>query len=334
MAQQRVMDFDDGVAMVITDLHGEGWVYRHLRDKFLRLHENGEVQRLIICGDLIHGYGSEAEDASLDMLMDVMRLQEAMGDETIIMLLGNHEMPHIYSVTLAKGEMEFTPRFEKFLVRLDKRGGIPYCRDDVIHFLKSLPIYVRTQAGVLLTHAGASPAVKTREDGLLILDYDHDVVLQQGDMLLEEYPIEELRDNLNYNQRVNHLMGIASHSDERYTDLIRGILLRQNSGKFEFLWDVLFTTSEKDWSEKGYAFLLQVFLQVISELSPIEQKVLVAGHIGTRGGHQIVADQHLRLSTYAHAHPNEAGQYLLLDCASPVKTAEDLVPHLYPTFDS
>src|SRR5262249_25470434 len=108
MAQpKRVMDFDSGVAMVVTDLHGEGKVYNHLRDKFLALHKAGEVQRLIICGDLIHSNREESEDDSLPMLLDVMRLQSELGRDTVVLLMGNHEMPHVYGISLAKGIIEF-----------------------------------------------------------------------------------------------------------------------------------------------------------------------------------------------------------------------------------
>ncbi|MGB1288660.1 MAG: metallophosphoesterase, partial [Aggregatilineales bacterium] len=160
MNQTKVHDFDSGIAMVVTDLHGDGAVYEHLRDIFLDLHEKGEADRLIICGDLIHGYGDEADDKSLEMLLDVMRLQSEMGEDTIILLMGNHEMPHIYGITLSKGNLAFTPRFERALTRLDANADNDYNRADVIRFLKSLPFYVRTKAGVLLTHAGASDAIK------------------------------------------------------------------------------------------------------------------------------------------------------------------------------
>ena len=72
---RRVVDLDSGITMVVTDLHGAWDVYRSLRDRFLEGHHRGEIDRLVICGDLIHGEGTEETDSSLEMLMDVMAMQ-------------------------------------------------------------------------------------------------------------------------------------------------------------------------------------------------------------------------------------------------------------------
>jgi hypothetical protein len=162
-----VIDFVTGKAMIVTDLHGQGKVYNHIRDTFLEYNKTGVVDRLIICGDLIHGYGEEAEDASLAMLLDVMSLQQQLGRDTVVMLMGNHEMPHVYSIPLSKGHIVFTPRFERALAQLDRDSNAKYSRADVMTFLKSLPFVVRTKAGVLITHAGATPAIKARADAEL-----------------------------------------------------------------------------------------------------------------------------------------------------------------------
>lgn len=331
MSYPKAIDFETGTAKVVTDLHGNGKVYNHIRDTFLKQHKSGEVDRLIICGDLIHGYGDEAVDASLPMLLDVMRLQEQMGQDTVIMLMGNHEMPHVYSIPLSKGNMMFTPRFERALAELDRNPNSRYSRADVITFLKSLPFVVRTKAGVLITHAGASPAIKTKADAELLLNFDHDKLLASTTEWIEDYDLDALREYGKYRSQVRDMVAVDSPDDPRYLDMLRGQLLSANSGQFQFLWDVLFATNEMGWNEAAYEIVLKGYLLAISQVSSSRQRVIVAGHIGVQGGHKRVTDFQLRLASYAHAHPEEAGQVLMLDCETPVTEASQLIPHLRPT---
>jgi len=44
-----------------------------------------------------------------------------------------------------------------------------------------------------------------------------------------------------------------------------------------------------------------------------------------------VANYQLRLASSAHAHPEKAGQVLMLDCETPVSKASQLISHLRPT---
>ena len=331
MAYPRAIDFETGIAMVVTDLHGDGKTYNHIRDTFLQLHKTGEVDRLIICGDLIHGYGDATEDASLPMLLDVMSLQEQMGQDTIIMLMGNHEMPHVYNIPLSKGNNVFTPRFERSLAQLDRDPNAQYNRSDVIKFLKSLPFVVRTKSSVLITHAGASPAIKVRADAEQLLNFNHDALLDSTNEWLEEYDLEALKEHGTYRSQVKDMIAVDSPDDPRFLDMLRGQLLSTNSGQFQFLWDVLFATNEKGWNEAAYEIVLKGYLLAISQLSPYPQRVIVAGHIGVKGGHQLVTDHQLRLASSAHAYPEEAGQILMLDCEAPIAKASQLVPFLHTT---
>lgn len=333
VAQKRVIDFDSGVAMVVTDLHGDGQVYDHVRDTFLQLYESGQAQRLILCGDLIHGYGKEQDDHSLRMLLDVMRLQREMGRDKIILLMGNHEMPHIYGVVVSKGDIEFTSRFERALSRLDKQADAPYRRQDVTAFLCSLPLYVRTKAGVLLTHAGASSAVKSVEVADIVLNFDHAaLVTLVDDMIRRDFDIDALRRSIEYSTQALYYLALDDEYDPRFTDLLRAELLSQSNPDYRLLWDVLFTTNEQGWHVAGYSQLVELFLRYISALSPYEQRVIVAGHIEAAGGYQQVGMQQLRLASFAHAKPRHEGHFLLLDCATPVQTAADLIPYLRKTF--
>jgi len=333
MTFPRAIDFDSGKAVVVTDLHGNGKIYNHIRDTFLKLKEAGEVDRLIICGDLIHGYGSETEDASLPMLLDVMSLQETYGKDTIVMLMGNHEMPHVYAIPLSKGNTVFTPRFERAMAKLDNDPNAKYSRADIMTFLKSLPFVVRTKAGVLITHAGATPVVKTKGDAEQLLTFDHDEVLNQTTDWMQDYDLEALKTNQQYLNQIREMVAVESADDPRFLDMLRGQLLSINSGQFEFLWDVLFSTNEKGWSLDGYKVVLKAYLRAMSQDAPSPQYVIVAGHIGVQGGHDLITDYQLRLASYAHAHPEEAGQVLILDCEAPVVRADELIPHLRRTLD-
>lgn len=331
MSYPRAIDFESGKAMVVTDLHGNGKTYNHVRDTFMQLHKAGEVDRLILCGDLIHGYGDEAEDASLPMLLDVMRLQEEYGRDTIIMLMGNHEMPHVYSIPLSKGHITFTPRFERALANLDHDPNAKYNRADVMTFLKSLPFVVTTKAGVLITHAGATPAVKTESDAEQLLNFDHDELLKSVDEWMAERDLDDLRHHKQYVIQVKEMIAVDSPDDPRFTDMLRGQLLSQDSGQFQFLWDVLFSRNEQGWTVRAYEVVLKAYLMVLSKLSPYPQYVMVSGHIGVQGGHKLITDNQLRLASSAHAHPERAGQILILDCEAPILKASELVPHLRKT---
>ena len=64
-AYPRLWSLDAGVAMVVTDLHGDWDSYARYRDRFIELHAAGQADCLIFTGDLIHrepdaGHGSLA----------------------------------------------------------------------------------------------------------------------------------------------------------------------------------------------------------------------------------------------------------------------------------
>src|SRR5512147_2137774 len=139
----RFLDLSEGSAMIVTDLHGDREAFNRYVNRFRTLYQSGDAQRLIFLGDLIHSYGPPQTDGSLSMILDVMALQRELGEDRVIMLLGNHEMPHIYGITLSKGELEFTPRFEQML------GDH---REKVLAFFDRLPFAIRTAAGVMLIH--------------------------------------------------------------------------------------------------------------------------------------------------------------------------------------
>jgi hypothetical protein len=326
----RFLNLSDGVAMIVTDLHGDRDAFHRYVNRFRALYTAREAQRLIFLGDLIHGYGSEQSDGSLNMALNVMRLQEELGPDTVIMLLGNHEMPHIYGVSLMKGDIEFTPRFEHALG--DHRAR-------VLAFFESLPFYIRTAAGVMLAHAGPSAEVVDKAE--LLWHFDHGAILREADTVLSQ------TDNLAplYNQyaalygapyaeEAEYYLAVRGPNDPRYSHLLRAFTISQQSRSFKILWDALFTMNEVGRTEWVYLQTCQQFLRAFSVGAPVEQRVMVSGHIVTpMGGHMLVNRFHLRLSSATHARPREAGRYLLLDCARPVRAANELIGHLGNVFE-
>lgn len=334
---RRVIDIEDGIAMVVTDLHGAWDVYYRLRDHFLDEHVKGRIDRLIICGDLIHAEGTEEYDASLDMLTDVMSLQAELGSDRVIMLLGNHELPHIYGLSLAKGPIQYTPRFEAAMTRLDQWYRSLYRRKNIIQFLASLPFFVCTRAGVMLTHAGASADVASVSLFERLCKIDHYELIDSADRELKKYDVESLRrgythfTGLSYDEQVRRFLAVTGPEDPRYNDLLRVLFLSGQNTEFDLMWNTLFSQNELD-GNTAYPATLRNFLQFVSKVAPYEQRVLVAGHIGVKNGFDQVGPQQLRLASYTHAFPRTSARYLLLDCGTPIKTASDLIPSIQPVF--
>lgn len=315
--------------MVVTDLHGDGGAFQRYIRRFRRLHATGDVQRLILLGDLIHGYGPPHTDASLDMILQVLDLRDEFGPENVIMLLGNHEMPHIYGVSLSKGSMTFTPRFEHAL-------GDHRVR--VMALLESLPLYIRTAAGVLLSHAG--PAAEVIDQVNRLRHFDHRALLANADDVLAQAPdLAPLYRQYStvygtsYAEDAHELLAIQGADDPRYAELLRGFIISQQSESFRLLWDALFTQNERNMSDTEYLHVCEDFLDAFSEGAPGPQRVVVSGHIVTPGGgYKVINRYHLRLASAAHARPVTAGLYLRLDCAQPMHSAIDLMHRLDSVF--
>lgn len=334
----RLIDLT-GTAMVVTDLHGSRLAFDRLRDKFVTLHRQGKADRLVFCGDLIHPDEPDTPDDSLNMLLDIMRLQRDLGREQVMMLLGNHEVPHIYAIPLSKGNMLYTPPFEAALVKLDADPNAEFKRADVIDWLIDLPFYARTRAGVTISHAGTDRAVATVERLRAFLATDHRALLQrtrarlaQQDLIAARHQYERITGS-DYAAQARKLLAVTDANDPRYDDLLVGLMISNTEVDFQRLWDALFNSNEHMVGLPTYTLALSTFLESLTELSPHEQRVLVAGHIVVgNGGYTLVGEQQLRLASYAHARPRESGRYLLLDCDTPVQTAADLIPMLHNTF--
>ena len=320
----RVWSLEAGLAMIITDLHGDWEIYQRYRDCFIGLQAKGQADFLIFTGDLIHREDLGGPDQSLDIVLDVIALQAQYG-QAIIYLCGNHELPHIYSFTLSKNRKIYTPPFEAALTESQRRT-------EVLALFDSLPFYLRTKAGVSITHAGASALFTDPQHINEIINWRHQHILSWADQALQTGDLDFLRRSYAsrhqapYEILVKHFLAVSGPDDPRYNDLLRGFVVSNHAAFDRILWPALFSRCEKEYGW-GYAKIVEATLQALS-IDFFPQRVIVAGHMPTSGGHEIIAKRHLRLSSACHARPRGSGKYLLFDTTQVIKGVKDLLPGL------
>ena len=320
----RLWSLDAGLAMVVSDLHGDGDAYRRYRDRFVELQAKGQADYLILTGDLIHRE-DDGIDQSIEIVQDILALRASYGP-AIIYLLGNHELPHLYNFNLTKGNRVFTPAFETVMSQNQ-------CRAEVVALFDSLPFYLRTRAGVSLAHAGAAPPLVESEDAHRLFNWDHQRLLDWADETLAAEDMEILRLSYArvhggpYELLARRILAVSGPDDPRYNDLLRGFVASSHPAFEKLLWPALFTRCEHEFGKGDYAIFLDAMLQELSADFSL-QEFLSAGHITIKGGYQTIADRHLRLASAYHATPREAGQYLLFDTGQPVKNMKALLKGL------
>jgi hypothetical protein len=323
---KRVINLYSGVAMVVTDLHGDWDAYERYRDRFLSMHAHGKAEYLIFCGDLIH-HADKAQDRSLQIVRDLLRLQANYGDR-VLYLLGNHELPHIYSITLQKGKQMYTPPFEAALGQHRRR---------VLTLFRQLPFFVRTVGGVAISHSGASPALNEESRQTRLFNLSHQRIWRETAESLPQAIRPSLRQSLGqshnrpYDQLVRDYFAVSGPGDPRYDNFLIGAVASTSHPDFHLLWEMLFTRNELQFEADAYRIILDSMLGALSrDFAP--QRVLVSGHIDCAGGHKVVSPHQLRVASAHHAQPREAGQYLLFDVAKQAATAEELAGNLHSVF--
>ncbi|MGH2524602.1 MAG: metallophosphoesterase family protein [Anaerolineales bacterium] len=323
----RIVDLEGGRVMVVTDVHGDYPAYGRYRDRFLKLRAEGRADILLLCGDLIHSDGPLQTDGSLEIVLDVLRLRRELG-ESLIVLLGNHELPHLNGITIRRGSLTYGPAFERAL------GDY---HPEVIAFFDSLPFYVRTRAGVAIAHAGACRAATTPAGLDNLANYSHAAELDKVEAFLSNYHDRAaLRATLeeagarSYGEIVAESLGITDPAHPRYDDALRGAYVAALSPDFQSLWAAIFNRNEYEYGRRDYKSILVAFLATLSQgYAQWGQRALVSGHIPVNGGYTIVNGRQLRLASWAHAIPPGAGQYLLFDAARPIEGVEDLLGGLH-----
>jgi hypothetical protein len=323
----RIVDIDRGVVMVVTDLHGDWPLYQRYRDIFLALRERELADTLIFTGDFIHSEGPPEADKSLDIVLDLMALRQTLGPRLVI-LLGNHELPHLYAVVLSKGDHVYTPRFEEAL------GDH---RDAVQTFFDSLPFFVRTRAGVSICHVGAFPQARDRDAMAQLFAFSHRDVWEHGAArvpLPYRVPLRQRLGELShapYDELVRDYFAITDVNDPHYDDfLISQFAMAEPA--FDLLWAAFSESNELQYGEVAYAGYVVALLRHLSE-DYAPQSILVTGHIGCRNGYRVVADgRQLRLASGVHAYPYESARYLLFDAGKSVANVKALLPGIGSVF--
>lgn len=321
----RLWSLEAGVAMVVTDLHGDWDAYRRYRDRFVALQAKGQADWLVLTGDLIHRENPNKPDSSLEMVLDVLALRASYG-QAIIYLCGNHELPHLYGISLVKGERSYTPAFEAALTGSGRRA-------EIIALFDSLPFYLQTRAGVTLTHAGAAAPLASPENAVKIFNWSHQRLFEWADQTIAAEDVAALRsgyakwNQMPYETMARHYLAVTGPDDPRYNDLLRGFLATSDPVFEQLLWPALFTRCEQEYGLADYTIFLDALLQEASQ-DFYPQEILVAGHMTLKGGYQYVTQRHLRLASAHHATPREAGRYLLFDAGQAVQRIEDLLPGL------
>ncbi len=323
----RMVDIQGGILMVVTDLHGDWDAYQRYRDRFLGLQSQGNVDFLLITGDLIHYTGPASQDGSLKMILDLISLKETFRDR-VIYLLGNHELPHIYSLLLRKGEHLFTPRFQHVMGER---------RAEIVSFFERLPFFVRTPGGVSLCHAGASTSLSSAGAYSRLLNFSHQRVKDETVALVSPEKWSSLRRELadqhgmSYDEMARAYLDVSGADDPRYDDFLIGSAVSLFHPDWRLLWKMVSTRNELEYGPAVYPIVLEESLKQLSVDSG-SQTVLVSGHMDCGGGYTIVDRRQLRIASAKNASPREAGKYLLLDSEQKVDGASGLVPGLGTVF--
>lgn len=324
---KRIIDINSGMIMVVTDLHGDWEAYQLYRDYFLNQYTQGKIDYLVLAGDLIHYSGPPEVDGSLRMVLDVMKLQNTLGNR-VVYLIGNHELPHIYSITLQKGKHLYTPPFEAALGKY---------RRQVLTLFDQLPFYVRTPGGVTISHAGASAAISERNSVERLFNYSHRRVWRETTESIPPEIRPSLRQALSktskqsYDNMVRKYFAVSGPDDPRYDHFLIGAVSTTSHPDFQFLWEMLFTRNEYQYGDDAYHIILNSMLQALST-DYHQQRVLVAGHIDCRNGYKIIGQRQLRMASAKHAIPRTSGLYLLVNAQKEVQTAQELVSGLGSVF--
>ena len=309
--------------MIVTDLHGDLGSYQAYLNRFEVHQARGEADFLVLCGDLIHSSGPAHRDHSLDIILDVIDQQNRLGDR-LIWLLGNHEMPHIYGVSLVRGTNDYTPRFE---------ASLGDHRQVVLDAFKSLPFFLRTKAGWSVAHAGAAHGFSSAQKSEMLFNFSHQTLIDNvrsgysSDSLELFQEVYERQGSVPYEEAVRYWLAVEDRNDPRFNDLAYSIIISSREADFELLWDTLMNKNEFQYGAAQYETLLDQMLgQLSNDFWP--QQALIAGHITCANGHEIVCGRQLRMASGIHSKPLDSARYLLLDAAEPIESVQDLLPGL------
>ena len=140
----------EGKAVVVTDLHGNLNDYNRYIGIWEKYRDNDNNTHFILTGDFIHAMGIK-DDKSIDILESVKYNWE--NSKKFHVLLGNHEWSTISSVSIFKGGLNQSLNF-KGLLKDRFRDQWQKKLEEYQDFFKKLPIAVKTDNKVFISHAG------------------------------------------------------------------------------------------------------------------------------------------------------------------------------------
>ncbi|WP_321421390.1 metallophosphoesterase [uncultured Methanobacterium sp.] len=172
-----------GKLLIITDLHGnleDAKRYQEIWDEFI---ESGD--EVVLTGDVIHPVPGQ-KDHSIEVLELVKSYDETYSN--FHLLLGNHEFSHLSEALVYKGGVDQTREFEsnvreQFHSRKDYWGRSKLREYE--EYFRSLPIAVKTDNKVFISHAGPALSVETLDDIRNITQYGYFYVQQLAGMLFK-----------------------------------------------------------------------------------------------------------------------------------------------------
>ena len=153
-----------GKALIVTDIHGNLDDFNKFMDIWDRLED--DINHMVLTGDFIHAMGRE-NDRSIEILEAVEERHKRSSNFHV--LLGNHEWSTISGISVYKGGMDQTHNFATLL----KGYFNDNCKKkmyEYTEFFKNLPIAVRTDNGVFISHGGPPKNVKHLDEVAGITD--------------------------------------------------------------------------------------------------------------------------------------------------------------------
>lgn len=170
-----------GRALIITDIHG------NIEDfgKFMTMWDRfkDDDNHLILTGDFIHAMGMD-NDKSVEIL-EYVKLQ-CKNSENFHVLLGNHEWATISQKIVFKAGINQTYNFDDLLK--EKFGENSEQKlEEYIEFFKTLPVAVRTDNRIFISHAGPPHNIRSLDEIVHIADEGYNDNLKLFEILWNRY---------------------------------------------------------------------------------------------------------------------------------------------------
>ncbi len=148
-----------GTALIFTDIHGNITDFKKFMDIWDSFEDDVD-NHLILTGDFIHAMGLD-NDQSVEILEYVKFKYE--NSNNFHVLLGNHEWATISKKALFKAGINQTHNFEE-LLREKFPDDFKKKLDEYIEFFKELPIAVRTDNRIFISHAGPPHDIQSLDE--------------------------------------------------------------------------------------------------------------------------------------------------------------------------